>query len=203
MHRLKRLALLVVIVIGAVAAAPADGDPPEGIDHLVELGPDATEATVQGGLPGGANLSPFIPDQVVPQGCGKDVADYCEFVLIRIDNPVEDLDPEDPYEAKVATIDMDVTADVPGSDFDLFLFESDETGTRGFDLASSGNAPGCAQLCSEIPQAYTNVCDGTDECVSFNVVTTEGRPTVWVLAEIVYFTTPAGYSANVTATGIG
>ncbi len=96
------------------------------------------------------------------------------------------------------TLDIDVTAVVPGADFDLFVYETDETGAeRGAELGNSGNFGFCAQLCgTQADPAYTTSCDGTDECLTLTVETTEFSPDAYLRVEVVYFTTPAGYTAN-------
>lgn len=199
---MKRLLMTALAAGMLVAAAPgASTDAPEGYAHEVLLDTSAEEtrtASVAGGLPGGVNLTPFLGTAGVDQTCGTDVSDYCEVTYLAVTNPVADTDPDNPNEFDRFRLDINVVADVPGADFDLFVFETNADGTeRSTEVASSGNAPGCAQLCgTQADPAYTNLCSGYDECITSELVTFEGAETVYLRVEIVYFASPAGYTAD-------
>lgn len=187
------------LVASAFAFAPAVTSQQAETTHQVTFTEDGSE-TVVGGPPGGINLTGLIEGQV---RCSSDPDAYCETILVTVEQPVADEDP-DAVEFGLGQVTIDVTSAVPGGDFDLYVRESDADGSRGTEMASSGNASACAQVCgSGVPDPiglWPNQCDGTDECVDVGVTTTDVVGTKYLLVEIVYFAAPAGYTANLSYT---
>jgi hypothetical protein len=68
--------------------------------------------------------------------CGKTVADYCDESLINVD-------PGDFYETSGGGVEFAIgNYDVADSDFDLYVYESDASGTRGPLVGSSAGPSG-------------------------------------------------------------
>lgn len=199
---------LIALVTGALAAsvlafAPAAQPAAEQADttHAVTFTADG-EQTVAGGAPGGINLTGFTEGDV---RCSSDPDAYCETILVTVEQPVVDTDPE-ALEFATGDLAIDLTSDVPGGDFDFYVHTSDAAATRGPAVTNSGNAPGCAQLCGTAPDPaglYVNQCDGADECVDFKVSTSDlpSGGTKHFLVEVVYFAAPATYTAVLTYDG--
>lgn len=190
MRRSIVVAATAALVGSGLAFAPATQQ--AETTHQVTFSEDGT-ATVEGGMPGGANVSPFIGDPV----CSTAPDSYCETILLTVEQPVADEAP-DAIDFGLGEVGIDVTAAVPGADFDLFVYESDADATKGTQIASSGNLSACTQLCGTAPDpaGLYNDCLGVDECVEFNVSTSDLDGTKHFLVEVVYFATPAGYTAN-------
>lgn len=190
---------LIALVTGALAAsvlAFAPAAQQATTTHTVTFDADGAQ-TVAGGVPGGINLTGFTEGTV---RCSSDPDAYCETILVTVEQPVADTDPEQ-LETATGDLSVDVTSDVPGGDFDLYVYTSDADAKRGPAVANSGNAPGCAQLCGTAPDPaglFVNQCDGTDECVDFKVSTSDlpNGGTKHFLVEVVYFAAPATYTAE-------
>ena len=197
MRRIPVVIAVAALVTSTFAFAPAPSQQVE-TTHQVTFTEDGT-ATVEGGLPGGVNPTPFVDGTST---CSAEPNQYCETILLTVEQPVADEDP-DALDFGLGEVTIDITATVPGSDFDLFVFESDAEGTKGTEVASSGNAAACAQLCGTAPDPvglWPNQCAGTDECTELGVTTSELSGTRHYLIEVVYFASPAGYTGELSYT---
>lgn len=109
--------------------------------------------------------------------CAADkVAEMCELVLLRFDN-APSAGQASRAATGVVTLSDFTPVPGPGTDLDLYVYDSDEYGTRGSLLDRSENG-----------------IDEHDERVEFDVVTTAQRPSQYVLVEVAYFQNPgSGY----------
>lgn len=196
--------ILVVIAAAALigstlAFTPAVSPQQAETTHQVTFSEDGT-ATVEGDVAGGVNPTPFVDGTST---CSAEPDQYCETILLTIEQPVADEDP-DAIDFGLGEVTIDITAAVPGSDFDLFVFESDADANKGTQVANSGNMAACAQVCgSGAPDPvglWGNQCEGTDECVEFGVTTSELAGTRHYLVEVVYFASAAGYTGELSYT---
>ena len=108
--------------------------------------------------------------------CGDSQTDYCDTVLLEFSNPLTqaEIDAGKTSKKKNATITINNFGPVPDplTDFDLIAFESDATGTRGTEIARSGDfGPNQAG----------------DESLATQLTTTLTQPSKFVLVEIIYF----------------
>lgn len=199
MRRILVVTATAALVASGLAFAPAVSSQQAETTHQVTFSEDGT-ATVEGGLPGGFNLTPLIDGTST---CSAEPHQYCETILLTIGQPVADEDPEE-IDFGLGDVTIDITAAVPGADFDLYVFESDAEANKGTQVTNSGNAAACAQVCgSGAPDPvglWYNQCEGTDECVDFSVTTSEFAGTRHYLVEVVYFASPAGYTGELSYT---
>jgi hypothetical protein len=167
--------LASVLAVAAVAAAPAEQQ--QAADHSVELQIDES-ATVDGGAPGGINVS-----NQTEQSCSKGPADYCETILVKLTNPYEEESAKKGRERATAVFTL-TTPDVLVSDYDLFLYESDESGDKGSQIGTAGEFPLLVQ-------------DST-ETMTASITTTQDVQEVWVLVEVSYFSAAAPYAMDIS-----
>lgn len=183
---MKRIAALVVAGALAVAAAPARA-PEVDADHTIELGIGDT-ANVEGTAQGGMNLSGYVDGTVT---CTDSPEQLCETIFVAATNEV----PEGETIAS-GVVSVALNAQVPGADFDLYVFESDETGAKGAEVASSGDAA-AGQIVGSDPAGLLYTCtDAVDECLQFVVDTFDDEPTRYYLVEVVYFASAGSYSLD-------
>lgn len=188
--------LAVAALVGSTLAfAPAVTSQQAETTHQVTFTEDGTQ-TVQGDVPGGINLTGFTEDGV---RCSSDPDAYCETILVTVEQPVADDGDPDTLSFGLGEVVMDTTADVQGGDFDITVFESDAEASRGSELASSGNFLACATFC-DVPLVQPNQCEAADECLEFNVSTSELGGTKHYLVEVVYFAAVSGHTTNISYT---
>ncbi|HEX2412790.1 MAG TPA: hypothetical protein VHJ39_16605 [Solirubrobacteraceae bacterium] len=123
---LRRAALLGVILVGILAASLAAGPAASAQtpDRTVVATP-AVPATWAGDVASGTNTT-FDPTQ-----CSKNPPTYCDITLVNVV-------PGDFYATSGGGVEFS-TIGTPGNDLDLFVFESDASGTLGdFVGASAG-----------------------------------------------------------------
>jgi hypothetical protein len=169
----KKLVLALTAVL-VVLPATAHAEPPD-ISKKVDFG---TTYTWEGSTALGLNLL-YWGD---PTGgnatfaCGDATDNYCDTILLEYSNPLTqvDIDTGKTKRTKSTTITVNNFGPVPDpvTDFDLIIFESDAQGTRGTEIARSGDFG---------PQ------QGGDESVGASIVTTLAEPSKFVLVEVVYF----------------
>ena len=163
---------MVLVSVAAASAAP---------DRTIEMTPGTLKTWAGTDAPG-ANVAYWgdpVTGSNATRACGKNVQDYCDYVLLAFTNPVPDTD-ADGRVTRSATITVDANNDV--SDFDLVAYASDAAGTRGTELVRDARF----------------IYAATTETVTVSVQTTRTQPTVYVLAEIVYFTAAQGYAGSVS-----
>jgi hypothetical protein len=175
MRRFIAPVLACALAVGSFAAAPAAQQ--QAADHNVELQVDES-ATVDGGAPGGINLS-----NQTEQSCSKGPADYCETILVKLTNPYEEENAKKGRERATAVFTL-TTPDVLVSDYDLFLYESDEAGAKGSEIGTAGEFPLLIQ-------------DST-ETATVSITTTQDVQEVWVLVEVSYFAAAAPYAMDIS-----
>jgi hypothetical protein len=108
--------LVVWLAVGSVAAAQEP-------DRSGEVTPDAP-FTWEGDVASGSNQT------FDPEACSKEPDTYCDITLVNVV-------PGDFYETSGGGVEFSTGGAVPGSDIDLFVFESDENGTLGDFVGSS------------------------------------------------------------------
>lgn len=128
----------VGLAVSAVAAAPAAQDPPDGFQFEIPLakgdavtvaGQEDTGGMSSGGITANATLG--LAGGFDPNACSADAyEEKCDKALIDVTS------------ATGGTLDVLFTP-AYGGDFDLYLYESDEDGTIGEEIAHSaiGFAP--------------------------------------------------------------
>ena len=108
--------------------------------------------------------------------CSDDRDTYCDTILLEFSNPLTqaEIDAGKISKKKNATVTINQFGPVPDpvTDFDLILFESDASGTRGDSLGQS---------------AAWGYDDGDSESVTTQITTTLSQPSKFVLVEVVYF----------------
>lgn len=115
MRKLAAVLVAATLPLAGIAATSAD-DPPEGIDHLIEVAKGDTQKVSAAGGTGGVNLTSTAE-------CASDSYNAtCEKTLVKF------------VDGGAATTKM--TPNYP-SDFDLEVFTSDETGALGESVGSS------------------------------------------------------------------
>lgn len=185
---------VAALAASALAFAPVATSSQADTDHAVVFSEDGAQ-TVTGGLPGGINVTGFTEDAV---RCSSDPDAYCETILLTVEQPVADEDPDE-IDFGAGDVTIDLTAAVQGGDFDFTVFESDADGSKGSEVATSGNFLACATFC-EVPLVQPNACDAADECVEFGVSTSEFTAARHFLVEVVYFAAASEYAAEFTYT---
>ena len=118
--------------------------------------------------------------------CSDDRDTYCDTILLEFSNPLTqaEIDAGKTSKKKNATITIKDFAPVPDpvTDFDLILFASDASGTKGEELGQS---------------AAWGYDDGDSESVTTQVTTTLAQPSKFVLVEVVYFiVASSGYNGT-------
>jgi hypothetical protein len=146
----RRGTLTGVLVIGLLTGALILARPALGVisPSLESTGPSSVAAgatlapdrsgtvtpeapfTWAGAVASGHNQS-FDPAEAGP--CGKTVADYCDITLV-------DVVPGNFYEAMRGGVEFSTGGARPGTDLDLFVFESDASGKVGDFVGASGGA---------------------------------------------------------------
>lgn len=172
MRRLLAAVAVAVLLIPGVAQAEADftADLEPGDSFTWEGAPAGLNALYfnQGGGVGGDEI------------CNKDPNTYCEFALISFTNPV----PEDDADGRLnRAASILVTPTLPGVDFDLIVYASDEDGTEGEQLGSS---------------TQFSVDNEGKEQVHTSIRTTWEQPTSYILVKVIHFAQVGGYTGSVT-----
>src|SRR5882724_9427309 len=119
-----RLVTLLAAVAGLAIIVPAAS---AAVDRTVSVSPATPKADWAGATTTGFNTS-FFADGIGPVtgSCGKDTQDYCEQTLVHVTG--------DDIGGGTATFRIDGFQ--PYSDFDLRVYESDETGALGTYLGA-------------------------------------------------------------------
>lgn len=113
--------------------------------------------------------------------CTKDPDTYCEFALISFTNPV----PEDDADGRLnRAATVLIAPEVPGTDFDLIVYSSDEDGTEGDELGRSTSF-------------YSPDNEGREQVLT-SIRTTWDEPTAYVLVKVIHFAQVGGYTGTVT-----
>lgn len=185
MHRTFAAAAVTALTLSTLALAPAP-EAQQDTTHAVVFTEDGS-ATIDGGLPGGVNLTPFLGEVGIEQSCTPEPTGYCETILIEIQQPVEDLDP-DVFEIGRGQYNAELTPQIAASDFDVYVYESDASGTRGDDITFSAGFP-AVDDCG----ASTG-----SECVAGAVSTYETLGTRYVLVEVYYFASAGSYTMDIS-----
>jgi hypothetical protein len=135
------LAVGMSLIVSAALAAPASAEAPERNVTLAPPGP----ATWNGPVLTGANQS---YDSASGEPCGDGLEDQCHTTLLRVNVPVGF------WTNRGGGVQVDLDNYVPNaaSDFDLYIYESNASGTRGQLVDSSGGVPGLPES-AEIPKA--------------------------------------------------
>lgn len=176
MRRLVAPALAVGLAAGTFAAAPSQDGQRVDADHVVELAIGET-TTVNGGTPQGINVG--YNEGLT--GCSKDPQSYCEYVLVKLTNEYDEDKAKKGRERATANFVL-TTATNQISDYDVFWYESDESGALGAQIASS--------------TAFPYGADSTEQA-ALSVTTTEEVADVWVLVEVVYFSAIEAYNLDI------
>ena len=144
-RRRRRLAVItgavVALVFSTAVVAPASAEEPERDVTVAHPGPGGWEGTIATGL--NQNY-----DSATGEPCGDGLEDQCDTTLLRVDVPAGYWDSH----SGGLRIDLDNYFPNPGSDFDLYIYESDASGTRGSLVDLSGDVPGLPES-AEIPAA--------------------------------------------------
>lgn len=189
MKRNAALAVAFVLFLVPSTAAGASSEAPPGVDQVGSVGPGGTFAWTGSTATGfnnyywdPAGAGPVGPFE--PQKCTKDVATYCDVILLEYSNPLTAAEiaagKTEKTKNTTITIDNFTPTGGPVTDYDLFAYASDANGTLGEVLDSDGS--------------LTNT---TRERVAFPVTTTVGEPSVWVLIRVVYYQVVNGsYKGN-------
>ncbi len=176
MKRQIALALAGVTAVATVAAAPG-AERRADVDHEFELALGDT-ASAAGSTPVGLNVQNYIDDY----SCDGSPEHSCELALIKVTNPYEEENAKKNRER--ANLTIAVTPDVPASDYDVLVFESDADATKGSQV---GNAGGVPML--DHPESV--------ETVNAVVTTTEDETERWFLVWIVHWSTVGSYTIDV------
>jgi uncharacterized repeat protein (TIGR01451 family) len=134
-----KLALIVSLCLVTVAALQtiAHAEPPS---RTITVTPDSGIQTWQGDTATGANVNyDFSAGEPCTDTDGGADPEYCDITLLHVDlssNP-------DQWGPQTGGVEIRLDEFVPASsDFDLQVFESDENGTKGRLVGSSGGPPG-------------------------------------------------------------
>ena len=139
----------------------------------------------------GVNLSHFSTDDddVLPEACGKDAQNYCDYTLIKVVNPMtaEEIAAGKTKKTRSISFNLNTYSPVPGpvADFDQKIYKWDPvTNTRGDQL----NTPWATAQPPDHEENYNTT-----------VTTTPSVSEAWFLVEVIYFTTVNGsYIGRVT-----
>jgi uncharacterized repeat protein (TIGR01451 family) len=126
------LAIWLVPIVAVQGGARADHEP-----EVIEVTPENSPQSWQGDTATGTNVNyDFSAGEPCHESPPAD-PEYCDIRLLRVNVPAEF------WDAQAGGIEVRLDDYLPpGSDFDLQIFESDEHGTKGRLVASSGNSPG-------------------------------------------------------------
>lgn len=138
--RLRSVASLACLIAFAGADAASAEDPERNVT-LTPPGPANWTGTLGNGL--NQNY-----DSASGEPCGDAVADMCDTTLLLVDVPAGFWDDQ----GGGVEVALDNYVPNPGSDFDLYIYESDAAGTRGALVDQSGGFPGLPES-AEIPEA--------------------------------------------------
>ncbi len=145
--RVLRVAALMVGSFAVATPANAQTQPP---DRTVTVTPATSPVTWEGTQATGANVE---YDFDAGEPCGKTPADYCDITLVHVDAG-------DFWETNAGGVEFTLSDYSPnsGSDFDMQIFESDASGSKGKLVGSSGNPPGDSERATLIaPSGYYRV----------------------------------------------
>lgn len=139
------LALLVAFVAAAVLAAPAMAI--KSPDREVTVTPGAPDEGWDGAIATGSNQS---YDSSAGEPCGGTVENYCDVTLLHVEAGSF-------WDTRDGALQINLPNSsflpVPASDFDVYVYESNSTGTtRGALVDSSADLPGLSESV-EIPEA--------------------------------------------------
>lgn len=180
---LKHLLLAGAVAL-SVAAAPAPttgstADDTAEVDYEVSLESGGSETVSSSPAPGGVNALYFeqAPGVGGAESCSKSPDTYCEHILVELTKPV----PADDEDGKVKGL-VSAVLETEAADYDVFLYESDATGTIGAELDRSTAFP----------------LGDTSESVSGQVTTTVDDPTTHVLVRVVFFAPVTPHSTTIS-----
>jgi hypothetical protein len=184
MRRRHASPLLAMALAVLVAASPAASS----ADHDVALTP-GDSVTVDGGPTGGINYTPIVTGGTQPEPtCAKTPDAWCESTLVELSADV----PADAARGRLmATFAMTLNATQPVSDFDVFIYASDEAGERGARLTSSGSLLG-GQI-APVQDGILYRCPDSDECAELSMTFRDGDEPQYVLVEVHYAVAPVSY----------
>jgi hypothetical protein len=174
----------LILAIGIVQVTPAWAADRTGKSVLGTPYTWTTPAT--SGFNINYNLPPNTP--LTPRGvCTRDLNTYCETLLVEFHNPLTAEEIEDGKTKRTANAILTASwtkTDFP-NDFDLYLYESDASGTQGAFIASD----------------HRNY-EAVIQSVGRPVVTTVEKPSVYVLLHVVYFSVvDTAYNGTATLSG--
>lgn len=177
MKRHLALALCGAVALGTVAAGPNEASQ-AAIDHEfeLELGDAASDV---GSQPVGINVENYVGDGYSCDGAPNHT---CGIALVKVTNPYEEENAKKGRER--ATLNVVVTPDFAGSDYDVLVFESDADGNQGAEVGSAGGVP-----VTDHPESV--------ESVSVVVTTTEEETERYFLVWIVHWATVGSYTIDV------
>lgn len=126
MRKLATALAIASMGISTVAAGPAAQDPPEGFQFELELN-DGETASYEGSSSAGGTTagSGFF-------GVGATTLEDCNT------SPQNRCDKGLAFSKTGGTVDFELAASIDPADYDIFIYESDEDGTLGEEVASSG-----------------------------------------------------------------
>lgn len=157
------LALALAAATGLAAAAPMANSSAADFTISLEVGESDSVAS---GTVAGINPGHFAgTDDLYPCGASGDVTAYCQSILVQVTNPYDEADAKKGRER--ASLGLVLTMEGLG-DLALLVYDSDEDGTRGDEVASS---------------------DGlgeTTEATSIAVSTTADEQERWYLVEVFF-----------------
>ncbi len=128
------LRLVVAAALAAsIAAGPASSRPSTDFEIDLVQGDDAV--TVESGAVGGVNLGHFAgTEEGYPCADQPTQEAYCQSILVKVTNPFTEADARKGRER--ANLDLTLVMEGAG-DLALLVYEADEDGTRGEQVASS------------------------------------------------------------------
>lgn len=184
--RILAASFATLALVGGIAAGPTQQA--SSADHDVVLTPGEA-AHVDGGAPGGINYTPIVTGGTQPEPtCTHDPSTYCESTLVMLSADVPD---DAPRGRVTSTFALTLDAVAPVADFDVYVFQSDETGARGARLDTSGALAG-----GQVAPAQDGIlwrCPGSDECIEMSVSFRQGDEPEYLLVEVHYSIAPVSY----------
>lgn len=137
----RRVAIGLAVLASSIAVVPALAEAPE---REVTVGSDGV-ASWDGTLETGLNQS---YDAASGEPCGDGLEDQCDTTLLHVDVPADFW----AAQSGVLQVHLGDFLPNPASDFDLYIYASDASGTRGELVDSSADLPGLPET-AEIPEA--------------------------------------------------
>lgn len=191
MRRLVTALTAASLAFGLAAAAPgADDRVPSSTRETFELTPGES-VTVLSATPGGVYGGFSATAGTMPE-CDESTPGvmYCEGFLVGISGGEVVVSDDDGSESLRSELLVTLTPDAPTGDYDIRLYESDESGTIGAEVNSG----------AEWFYDHTLDCGCADpdvEEMKQRVNTTVEEPVKWYVVTVTYWAAVGGYSMDI------